>query len=122
VYELSIKGHFDAAHYLTGYQGKCENLHGHRFDVVLTIRGESLDDVGLVYDFVKLKRLLGEVLSRFDHVLLNEVEPFTRLSPSSENVARAIYEEVESRLAGAPVSLARVQVNESPDAWAVYSR
>jgi 6-pyruvoyltetrahydropterin/6-carboxytetrahydropterin synthase len=62
MYQVSVSQHFDAAHYLRGYQGKCENLHGHRFQVVVSIQAEETDELGLSYDFVQLKRHLGEVL------------------------------------------------------------
>lgn len=120
MYQVSVKDHFDAAHYLRGYEGKCENIHGHRFQVVVTAEAKGLDDTGLTYDFTKLKSHLREVLSRFDHVCLNDISPFNRVNPSSENIAATLWREMESRLSGAPVRLTSIQVWESPDAWVTY--
>ncbi len=76
MYIISVKQHFDAAHYLRGYQGKCEALHGHRFRVVVKVGATGVDEIGIAYDFATLKRHLGDILSRFDHSCLNDVPPF----------------------------------------------
>jgi 6-pyruvoyltetrahydropterin/6-carboxytetrahydropterin synthase len=120
MYEISVEQDFDAAHALRGYQGKCESLHGHRFRVAVTIRAAMLNDIGLAYDFTVLKKLLGEVLGRFDHTSLNDVAPFDEINPSSENIASTVYREMKSRLADAPVTLTRVEVWESPTSRAEY--
>ena len=121
MYQVSIEQHFDAAHFLRGYRGKCEALHGHRFRVVVRVKAAEVDDIGLAYDFVELKRKLGDILSRFDHTCLNDVPPFDKTNPSSENIASTIYNELQSKLAGAPVSLACVEVWESPQSGVAYS-
>ena len=121
MYQVSIEQHFDAAHFLRGYRGKCEALHGHRFRVVVRVRAAEVDDIGLAYDFVELKRQLGDILSRFDHTCLNDVSPFDKINPSSENIASTIYSELQPKLAGAPVSLACVEVWESPQSGVAYS-
>lgn len=121
VYQISIEQHFDAAHYLRGYQGKCEALHGHRFRVVVKVTATRIDDVGMAYDFTKLKRHLGDILSRFDHTCLNDAPPFDSINPSSENIATTIYNELKPKLADAPVSLACVEVWESPQSGVAYS-
>mgnify|MGYP001079074627 CR=1 FL=1 len=121
MYQVSIEQHFDAAHFLRGYRGKCEALHGHRFRVVVTVKAAEVDGVGIAYDFVELKQQLGGILSKFDHTCLNEVPPFDKINPSSENIAATIYNELQPKLAGAPVSLACVEVWESPQSGVVYS-
>jgi len=121
VYQVSIEQHFDAAHYLRGYQGKCEALHGHRFRVVVKVTATRVDDVGMAYDFTKLKGHLGDILSRFDHTCLNDASPFDNINPSSENIATTIYNELKPKLASAPVSLASVEVWESPQSGVAYS-
>ena len=120
MYQVTVRQHFDAAHCLRGYPGRCERLHGHRFEVAVTLSGERLNDIGILYDFTELKGYLKEIVSGLDHVFLNEVPPFDFENPSSENIARFIYGELKPRLGGAAVLLARVQVWESPEAWAVY--
>ena len=121
MYQVSVEQHFDAAHFLRGYRGKCEALHGHRFRVVVRVRAGAVDELGMAYDFTELKRHLGNILSRFDHTCLNDLAPFDEINPSSENIAAAIYGELHSALAGAPVSLACVEVWESPHSGAAYS-
>lgn len=119
MYELTVKGHFDAAHALLGYPGECRELHGHTWDVEVTVRGERLDDVGIVYDFKRLKEDLAAVLTRFDHAFLNEVAPFDELNPTAENLARVIFDEL-SEVVGDEVVVSEVAVWESPIARIVY--
>jgi len=121
MYQISVEQHFDAAHFLRGYQGKCEALHGHRFRVVVKITASEVDEVGLAYDFTVLKQQLGDILSSFDHTCLNDVPPFDKINPSSENIAATIYNELQPKLAGAPVSLLYVEVWESPQSGVAYS-
>ena len=121
MYEVSVKGHFDAAHYLREYGGRCENLHGHRFEVVVTVKTLELDRRGLAFDFTELRGHLNEALARFDHVCLNEIEPFRDINPSSENIASTLYKELRDRLAGTSASLSSVQVAESPEAFVTYT-
>ncbi len=97
-YELLIRDDFSAAHNLRHYKGKCERLHGHNWQVDLRLAGDELDADGMVLDFSEAKRLLGQVLEAFDHAYLNEVPPFDRINPSSENLARVIAERVADRL------------------------
>ena len=121
MYEISVKQHFDAAHFLRGYQGKCENLHGHRFEVVARVTAKDLNELGMAYDFTELKKHLGAVVGRLDHVPLNDTKPFDGINPSSENLARTIFQELQSKLKGAPVTLSAVEVWESPESCAKYS-
>jgi 6-pyruvoyltetrahydropterin/6-carboxytetrahydropterin synthase len=102
MYQISVEQHFDAAHALRGYQGKCENLHGHRFKVVARIRASRLN----------------EVLTRFDHTNLNETEPFDSINPSSESLASTIYNELQDKLPG--IKLYSIEVWESPESCAEY--
>jgi len=118
MYQVSVRKHYDAAHYLRGYGGKCEEMHGHRFEVVVILEADELNDIGIAYDFTDLKMHLGEILKRFDHVCLNDVVPFDTINPSSENMARTIYEELNARLGG--VRIAQVEVWESPESRAAY--
>ena len=121
MYEISVEKHFDAAHFLRGYKGKCEALHGHRFQVVARVKASRLDDTGIAYDFTELKQLLNDILARFDHTCINDVPPFDKINASSENVASTIYGELRSRLASAPLSVSCVEVWESPQTGVVYS-
>ncbi|HEX79385.1 MAG TPA: 6-carboxytetrahydropterin synthase QueD [Dehalococcoidia bacterium] len=120
MYKVSVEHHFDAAHALRGYRGKCESIHGHRFKVVARVMANKLDDTGLAYDFTELKVKLKAILERYDHTLVNDVPPFDRINPSSENMARTIYAELKEALKEAPVTLEAVEVWESPTSGVEY--
>jgi 6-pyruvoyltetrahydropterin/6-carboxytetrahydropterin synthase len=120
MYRVHVRRHFDAAHALRNYHGKCENLHGHRYEVVVCLERPQLDETGMAFDFALLKKELDTVLERFDHQNLNEIAPFDRLNPSAENIACTIYQELEKRLPHE--RLKYVKVWESPDAWATYTK
>jgi 6-pyruvoyltetrahydropterin/6-carboxytetrahydropterin synthase len=121
MYQLFVEEHFDAAHYLPDYHGKCERLHGHRFKVVARLEAAKLDRTGLAYDFAQLKQHLREILAQFDHTCLNDVPPLDKIGPSSENIATTIYEALQPRLSVSPVKLVNVEVWESPTAGVSYS-
>ncbi len=121
MYELTVEQEFDAAHALRGYQGKCERLHGHRFRVEVTVRATQLDDIGMAYDFTRLKAHLARITGRLDHTSLNETPPFDAINPSSENIAATVYKELKPMLADAPATLVSVTVWESPQSRVVYT-
>ena len=120
MYQLFVEEHFDAAHRLRNYHGKCENLHGHRFKVGARLEAAKLDDTGLAYDFAQLKHYLREILTRFDHAYLNDLPPFDKIEPSCENLAATIYNELQPHLSEPPVTLTYVEVWESPTSGAAY--
>ncbi len=121
MYEVSVRSHFDAAHYLRGYEGKCENLHGHRFEVVVNLRAGKVDEVGMAYDFSKLKKQLAQVVDTLDHQCLNELPAFSSVNPSSENLAVFIYNGLGPLLVGQDdVRIWSVQVWESPESAVTY--
>lgn len=119
MFELSVRQHFDAAHALRGYKGKCENLHGHRFEVVAGVSTAKLNDIGIGYDFLEIKRLLNSVISKLDHANLNETTPFDKINPSSENIASTVYGKLK-RLLPKDVKLDYIEVWESPENRVVY--
>jgi 6-pyruvoyltetrahydropterin/6-carboxytetrahydropterin synthase len=121
MYQLFVEEHFDAAHYLPNYHGKCEKLHGHRFKVVARLEAARLDETGLAYDFAQLKQHLREILAQFDHTCLNDVPPLDKIGPSSENIAATIYDALQLRLSSSPVKLVNVEVWESPTTGVSYS-
>lgn len=99
MFEIAVEETFAAGHALRGYKGKCENVHGHNYKVRVVLTGEQLDQIGLVYDFVELKKRMAEVIRGIDHKFLNDLEPFTELNPSAENIAKYFYDELSRRLA-----------------------
>lgn len=120
MYQVSVEQTFSAAHQLVGYEGACENLHGHNWRVQVHLESEVLDSLGMVYDFKKLKRLLQDVIQTLDHRLLNEVPPFDSNNPTAENLARYVYDNVKARLPG-QLRIVSAQVSESPNCTATYS-
>ncbi len=121
MYEIIVEDHFDSAHFLRGYGGKCENLHGHSYSVRVRLKTEKLNDIGLGYDFNDLKRNLAEIIAKYDHCLLNEIPPFDRINPSAENIATTIYHELEARLSREPVSISAVEAWETPGQGVIYT-
>jgi 6-pyruvoyltetrahydropterin/6-carboxytetrahydropterin synthase len=119
-WRLTITQDFSASHQLRNYGGKCENMHGHNFGVEVVVEGEKLDErVHYLVDFKVIKGLTKDVLERLDHKHLNEVECFTEINPSSENLAMFIYRELRDRMPG-NVRLAEVSVSEKNSSKATY--
>lgn len=131
MYELMIEDTFASAHQLVGYEGPCENIHGHTWKAQVFLKGEKLDKLGMLYDFKKAKKELKEILAEFDHKNLNEMERFLKSNPTAENIARAIYELYSDKIGGIvgavhePPSqvpcLSKVTVWESEKTCATYS-
>ncbi len=121
MYEIIVEKSFEAAHFLRGYKGKCENLHGHRYSVVVRLKATRLNDIGLVYDFTDVKKHLSGIIAGFDHVSLNDIPPFDKINPSAENIAMTIYQELKAQLNSEPVTVAAVEVWENPQQGIVYS-
>jgi 6-pyruvoyltetrahydropterin/6-carboxytetrahydropterin synthase len=125
MFELEADASFSAAHFLRGYQGKCENLHGHNYKVRLTVAGPSLNHIGLLVDFKELKRSMGVVLERLDHCNLNDLEMFREVNPSAENIAAYLFHEFDAVLlsfTGHPAGVTRVRVWEAEGRSASYTR
>lgn len=119
MFKISITTHFAAAHRLRDYEGPCENLHGHNWLVKATIGTDTLDRIGMAYDFKKLKSQLREIVERLDHQLINDVPPFDQLNPTSENIAKHIFESLADRLPPA-IKMISVEVGESEHYVASY--
>ncbi len=120
MYKLTIRTSFAAAHCLIHYQGDCENLHGHNWRVDVTVTARELDKAGLGVDFKILKGETNALLKSLDHKYLNELPPFLALSPSSENIARYLYQELGQKLNNANIKVVEVTVWESDAASATY--
>lgn len=122
MYELTVSGHFSAAHHLRGYRGKCENLHGHNWKIEALVSSEDLDKTGMALDFTILKKGLRAVLALLDHRDLNKIPYFQKKNPSAENIARFIFEHLKNRFKPHKnVKLKKVTAWESPNSSAAYS-
>ena len=120
MFELMIETYFSAAHQLRGYRGHCEKLHGHNWKVQVYVLADKLNDVELAMDFHDLKKLTDEVLEPLDHSFLNDIFPFTEKNPSSENIAKWIFDSLKKRLPEETASLSGVTVWDSESASATY--
>jgi 6-pyruvoyltetrahydropterin/6-carboxytetrahydropterin synthase len=120
MYELKITTQFSAAHRLENFYGKCEALHGHNWKVEVYLLGERLDEAGLVRDFGVVKAKTKEILNELDHKFLNELPAFREQNPSSENLARHLYERLGAVLNGDGVKVSKVSVWESDTSCASY--
>ncbi|MHB9098931.1 MAG: 6-carboxytetrahydropterin synthase QueD [Syntrophales bacterium] len=121
MYEVTIKKSFSAAHLIREIGGKCESLHGHNFLVEVSVAAESLNEEGLLIDFRIVKRWTDEILTQLDHTYLNELEYFKNMNPSSEQIARLLYERIGEKARQAKTRLSRVTVWESENSCATYS-
>jgi 6-pyruvoyltetrahydropterin/6-carboxytetrahydropterin synthase len=123
MFELTVEVSFSAAHCIRGHPGRCAQLHGHNYRVVVTVSSERLNEQGLVVDFAELKRICQEVVDPLDHTLLNDLPAFATANPTAEALARHVYQAAAQALAAAAlaaVRLARVTVYESERAYATY--
>ncbi len=110
-----VEDEFAAAHQLLDCQGPCEKLHGHTFRAQVFVESEKLKKEGFVIDFGEIKSALHEIVGKFDHQNLNELSFFEKENPTSENLARVIFEYLENK-----IPLKKVTVWESPTASASY--
>jgi 6-pyruvoyltetrahydropterin/6-carboxytetrahydropterin synthase len=121
MYEVTIRKSFSAAHLLKEIGGKCEALHGHNFLVEVSVAAESLNEEGLLIDFRIVKRWTEEVLDQLDHKYLNELDYFRNMNPSSEQIARFVYDRIGEKARQANVHPMRVTVWESENSCVSYS-
>ena len=123
MYQLTKSIQFDAAHQLRDYVGKCANLHGHTYKMVVCVAGERVSEIGMLYDFFDLKQLMKEVIDQLDHRFINEIPPYDEINPTAENMAYHIYQTLKRRLVeqNPALKLAYVEIWETPSASARYT-
>ena len=119
MYSLTVTSQFSAAHFLVDYPGACRRVHGHNWKVKACFVAAELDPQGMVIDLMQLKEALDHVLSDFDHRVLNEVPPFDRINPTSENLARIIHHTLSAAVKG--VQLHALEVFETDDFSVMYT-
>lgn len=121
LWRLTVRSEFSAGHALRHYQGKCENTHGHNFAVELVVQGQKLHEkTELLVDFKVLKTALKTVTDGLDHRILNESPPFDTINPSSENLSRHIWQQLEPQVQTLGVQLYSVTVSEKSAQSATY--
>jgi 6-pyruvoyltetrahydropterin/6-carboxytetrahydropterin synthase len=122
MYVVSVQAHYDSAHFLRNYKGKCENLHGHRYVVEVALQSEELNEAGLAYDFVDVKKHLRALADGLDHQNINDLPPFDEIEPSAENQARFFFDQLKERLPdGMKDALLYTRIWETPTQFAQYS-
>lgn len=122
MYSVTITGHFDAAHFLYEYQGKCANMHGHRWNYQITVKSRFLNNQFMLMDFGDMKAAAKELAERFDHQVINDIFPFNskgKISPTAECLAKYFYDELAKTQHFIP-RFTRVRIFESPDCFAEY--
>lgn len=116
MYRVSVESHFSSAHNLRAYKGKCEALHGHNWKVRVCAEKSTLDKTGMLLDFTYLKKQLHMVLEKLDHKYLNKIPYFKKANPTSEHIARYIFDSLKKRVPG----IASVTVWENINCRATY--
>jgi len=120
MYELKIISQFAAAHQLRNFKGGCEKLHGHNWKIEVFVCGEEIGEDGLLVDFRDIKDETGKIMDELDHKFLNDLEFFQENNPSSENIARLVFEALSKRLDSESLQVNRVTAWESDSACASY--
>ncbi|MCB8816571.1 6-carboxytetrahydropterin synthase QueD [Desulfosporosinus shakirovi] len=122
MFQVCVRAHFDAAHFIRDYDGDCSNLHGHRWDVEVCIADKQLDHLGMLIDFKEVKQSIRKTLKLLDHGLLNNLTSFgpEGVNPTAENLAQFLFLEFKRDLVLEDKRLAWVKVFESPDTWAIF--
>ncbi len=120
MYYLSVSDTFSAAHRLCGYQGACSNLHGHNWRVRVGLQTDTLDSIGMAIDFGIIKSILKEILDELDHAYLNDSPVLNGINPTSENLARYIFERMHKELTSHPADIYEVEICESDRSSVVY--
>lgn len=120
VFEVYVKTHFSAAHSLEGYPGDCARVHGHNWIIEVFVKCKELDEIGIGIDFRDIKQAVKEVIEGLDHFNLNDLPAFKEVNPTSENIAKFLYQELGQKLNSDVVKVSKVKVCETPDAGALY--
>ena len=121
MFKITVTSHFSGAHRLRYLHGKCEALHGHNWKVEVSVAARRLNKEGIVMDFQLLKKKVEKILKSLDHTFLNDLPYFSRREPSSENIAKYIFDRLKVELKGHRAILKEVTAWESETSSATYS-
>lgn len=117
MYRVRVIDSFSSAHNLRNYEGNCERLHGHNWKIEVYLQSDKLDKVGMLIDFKILKKELKEILDKIDHIYLNEHPYFNEINPTSENMAKFLFEQLKEKFG---TMMHKVLVWESDNSVAEY--
>ena len=121
MYQITIETHFSSAHRLRQYDGECERLHGHNWKVQISVASEVINDIGMVMDFKDLKGVVKPLIGKLDHHYLNEISPFTEINPTTENIAKYLFDEFSKVINTDLIKVTKVEIWESPTCSASYT-
>ena len=122
MYKIKVITQFSAAHYLRDYKGKCESLHGHNWKVEVVAGSKMLNKAGMVMDFSDLKAAANQIIEQLDHRQINDIEYFKSHNPSSEEIARFIFDSLEKNISGTGCVVCEVRVWETDTSCASFSK
>lgn len=120
MFEIFTTTHFSSGHHLRNYPGNCERPHGHNWKIEVTILADDLDHLGMGLDFRELKAALKVIIDDLDHRDLNEHPAFAAINPSSENIARYIFQELKKSLLSEHYRPYKVTVLETDTCGVTY--
>ena len=121
MFVLKIVTDFASAHSLRDYPGDCARLHGHNWQVEVSVCSQILDDSGIAIDFREIKKQTKLVVKRLDHQYLNEIKPFDILNPTAENIAKYFFDEIALLITNKDVKVKEVMIWETPRSAVTYS-
>ncbi|MDC1386077.1 6-carboxytetrahydropterin synthase QueD [Candidatus Thioglobus sp.] len=121
MFALKIVTDFASAHSLRDYPGDCARLHGHNWQVEVSVCSQVLDDSGIAIDFREIKKQTKLVVKRLDHQYLNEIKPFDVLNPTAENIAKYFFDEIALLISNKDVKVKEVMIWETPRSAVTYS-
>lgn len=122
MFVLKIVTDFASAHSLRNYPGDCSRLHGHNWQVEVSVESEVLDEIGIAIDFHEIKRQTKQIVKKLDHQYLNDIPPFDKINPTAENIAKYFFEEVGKLINNQDVRVCKVLIWETSRASAAYSK
>ena len=121
MFVLKIVTDFASAHSLRNYPGDCARLHGHNWQVEVSVSSNVLDDNGIAIDFREIKKQTKLVIKRLDHQYLNEIKPFDVLNPTAENIAKYFFDEVGLLINNEDIKVKEILIWETPRSAVTYS-
>lgn len=119
---IRVEARFEAAHHLREYYGAPEPLHGHSWKVEVKIQSTKLDKEDISVDYVKVKKAVEALAKKFDYHCINEVPPFDKINPSSENIAKWFYDNLNKKKLLRTSKIQEVILWEGPFNYLAYSR